>query len=151
MNLNNAISALTGAPTQQLIFDASYRRIVRAVTVEALDLIKRAGHVPSKVGPLPVQYFPTLLALPSALLKLVAGIQVKIDPQARSSMWEDLSQRRLTEVDYLNGEIVRLAESLGTTAPVNQRIIQLIREAETAAKGPPNLSADELWRAVSSH
>ena len=148
MNLSNAVSALTGAPTQELIFDASYRRIVRAVMVEALDLIKRAGHVPSKVGPLPVQLFPTLLALPSALLKVVARIQVKIDPEARSSMWEDLTQRRLTEVDYLNGEIVRLAESLGTTAPINKRIIELVRQAEQAGKGPPNLSADELWRAV---
>jgi len=148
MNLNNAVSALTGAPTQQLIFDASYRRIVRAVTVEALDLMKRAGHVPSKVGPLPVQLFPFMLALPSAILKLVARVQVKIDPTARSSMWEDLSRGRLTEVDYLNGEIVRLAESLGTKAPINERIIELVRDAERAAKGPPNLSADTLWRAI---
>ena len=150
MNLNNAVSALTGAPTQALIFDASYRRIVRAVTVEALDLIKRAGHVPSKVGPLPVQLFPLLLALPSALLKLVARIQVKIDPTARSSMWEDLSRGRLTEVDYLNGEIIRLADSLGTKAPINQRIIELVRDAELRAKGPPNLSADALWQAINA-
>jgi 2-dehydropantoate 2-reductase len=150
MNLNNAVSALTGAPTQQLIFDAKYRRIVRAVTVEALDLIKRAGHVPSKVGPLPVQMFPFMLGLPSALLKIVARVQVKIDPTARSSMWEDLSRGRLTEVDYLNGEIVRLAESLGTKAPVNQRIIELVRDAERAAKGPPNLSADALWQALTT-
>ena len=150
MNLNNAVSALTGAPTQQLIFDASYRRIVRAVTVEALDLIKRAGHVPSRVGPLPVQVFPFMLGLPSSVLKIVARVQVKIDPTARSSMWEDLSRGRLTEVDYLNGEIVRLAESLGTRAPINQRIIDLVREAERADKGPPNLSADALWRAIQS-
>ncbi len=149
MNLNNAVSALTGAPTQQLIFDAAYRRIVRAVSVEALDLIKRAGHVPSKVGPLPVQWLPTMLRLPSSLLKWVARLQLKIDPTARSSMWEDLSRGRLTEVDYLNGEIVKLAESLGTTAPINQRIIGLVHDAERAGKGPPNLSADELWRAIS--
>jgi 2-dehydropantoate 2-reductase len=150
MNLNNAVSALTGAPTQQLIFDASYRRIVRAVTVEALDLIKRAGHVPSKVGPLPVQLFPFLLGLPSALLRIVARAQVKIDPSARSSMWEDLTRGRLTEVDYLNGEIVRLAASIGAKAPINQRIIELVRDAERAAKGPPNMSADALWQAIRS-
>lgn len=150
MNLSNAVSALTGAPTQQLIFDASYRRIVRAVTVEALDLIKRAGHVPGKVGPMPVQMFPFVLGLPSLLLKLVSRVQVKIDPTARSSMWEDLSRGRLTEVDYLNGEIVRLAESLGAKAPINQRIIELVRDAERAAKGPPNLSADMLWQAITA-
>jgi 2-dehydropantoate 2-reductase len=148
MNLNNAVSALTGAPTQQMIFEAPYRRIMRAVSLEALDLIKRAGHVPSKVGPLPVQWLPAMLRLPSGLLRWVARLQLKIDPTARSSMWEDLSRGRLTEVDYLNGEIVRLAESLGTTAPINHRILGLVHDAERAGKGPPNMSADELWRAI---
>jgi hypothetical protein len=69
-------------------------------------------------------------------LKLVARIQVKIDPTARSSMWEDLSRGRLTEVDYLNGEIVRLADSLGTKAPINQRIIELVRDAELRGQRP---------------
>jgi 2-dehydropantoate 2-reductase len=30
---------------------------------------------------------------------------MKIDPEARSSMWEDLQRRRRTEIDYLQGVI----------------------------------------------
>jgi 2-dehydropantoate 2-reductase len=37
-------------------------------------------------------------------------------------------------VDWLNGEIVRLAEKMGHHAPVNARLIALIREAEAGGK-----------------
>ena len=54
---------------------------------------------------------------------------------ARSSMADDLAAGRKTEVDYINGELVRLAEELGTDAPVNRKVVELIRRAEAGA--PP--------------
>ena len=62
----------------------------------------------------------------------------KIDAKARSSMADDLASGRKTEVDYINGELVRLAEKLGADAPINRRIVELIRQAEGgAAPWPP--------------
>jgi 2-dehydropantoate 2-reductase len=61
-------------------------------------------------------------------------------------MWEDLDKRRPTEVDYLNGEIVRLAESCGAQAPINRRAVELIHEVEARGAGSPNLDADTLWQ-----
>jgi len=49
-----------------------------------------------------------------------------IDPLARSSMSDDLAAGRATEVDWINGEVVRLAERLGRTAPVNAHLAALI-------------------------
>ena len=74
---------------------------------------------------------------------------MKIDPEARSSMWEDLSRGRLTEVDHLNGEIVRVAESCGRRAPLNQRMVEIVHDAEKRGSGSPKLTADELWTALS--
>ena len=53
-----------------------------------------------------------------------------IDPLARSSTWEDLQAGRRTEVDALHGAVVELAGRAGQSAPVNARIIELVREAE---------------------
>jgi 2-dehydropantoate 2-reductase len=61
-------------------------------------------------------------------------------------MWEDLVRGRPTEVDHLNGEIVRLAASCGASAPLNQRIVEIVHEAERRAQGSPKLSAEALWR-----
>ncbi len=146
MNLNNAIGALTDAPTKDLIFVADLRRILAAIIRESLGVLKKAGIRPAKLGRIPVHFFPFMLAMPTALLRVVAGAQVKIDPEARSSMWEDLSKGRLTEVDYLNGEIVRLAESCGAEAPLNRRVVEIVHEVEKEGRGSPKLSADALWR-----
>jgi 2-dehydropantoate 2-reductase len=148
MNLNNAVSALTGAPTRDLVFVSSYRRILAAVMGEALAVFRRAKIRPARLGPLPPHVFPIALRLPTPLVRVVARAQLKIDPTARSSMWQDLAAGRLTEVDELNGEIVRLADGCGATAPLNARLVALVHEAERAGKGSPGTSGEELWRAL---
>jgi 2-dehydropantoate 2-reductase len=75
--------------------------------------------------------FPAILRLPDFLFRRLAAKMLAIDPLARTSMWEDLEAGRTTEIDYLNGEVVRLAESLNRTAPVNAKLVELIRQAET--------------------
>jgi 2-dehydropantoate 2-reductase len=86
--------------------------------------------------------------LPTPLLRLVARGQIKIDPEARSSMWDDISKGRITEVEDLNGEIVRLALTCRVDAPLNRRVVEIVQQAEKAHAGSPKLSADALWRAI---
>jgi len=146
LNLNNAVSALTGAPTRELVFDKGYRRILAAVMEEAIGVLHHAGIRPGRLGtPVAVDMFPRVLRLPTPVLRVVARRLIKIDPEARSSMWEDLSRGRATEVEELNGEIVRLAEACGTDAPLNRRMVELVHEAEEQGPGSPRLSADALW------
>lgn len=145
MNLNNAVSALTDRPTPDLLFKKEYRRILAALMGEAIGVLKRSKTRTARVGPLPATLFPHMLRLPTPLLRIAARAQLKVDPEARSSMWEDLTRGRNTEVDELNGEIVRLAESCGTTAPLNQRIVEIVHEVEQKREGSPKMSADALW------
>jgi 2-dehydropantoate 2-reductase len=82
----------------------------------------------ARVGP---TLLPRILRLPDWLFKRVAATMLRIDPEARSSMWEDLQAGRRTEIDYLNGAVVKLALASGRAAPANERIVELIRRAET--------------------
>lgn len=148
VNLNNAVSALSGAPTRQLLLSPGYRRIVAAVVQEALEILRVAGIRPARLRKVPIGLMPRILRLPTPLVRLVTRAQMKVDPEARSSMWEDLTRRRTTEVDFLNGEILRLARQVGAEAPINARIVRLVRRAEAAGAGSPELSADALWSAL---
>jgi len=150
VNLNNAVSALSGAPTQELLRSAGYRRIVAAVMGEGVRVLSAAGIRPAPLRGVPVGLMPRVLRLPDPIVRLITSAQMKVDPEARSSMWEDLSRRRGTEVDYLNGEIVSLAERHGVEAPLNTRIVALVRAAEAAGAGSPGLGADALWAALTS-
>jgi 2-dehydropantoate 2-reductase len=147
VNLNNSINALSGLPLQQQLAQRPYRKIMAACVKEGLRVLKRAGIKPQIDAPLPPSLVPALMSLPNGIFNMVAKKIVAIDPNARSSMWEDLQRGRKTEVDLLNGEIVRLGAQLDVPTPINQRIVDLVKEAEHRG-APPSLAADELERRV---
>lgn len=148
VNLNNAISALTDASIRDMILEASYRSLVRRVVAEGIAVLRSASVPTSSFQGIPLKLFPVLLALPTPVVRLVTRAQLRLDPEARSSMWQDLDQRRETEVEYLNGEIVRIADEYGLPAPLNRRLVELIHEAEGAGRGSPGLSAEALTSAL---
>ncbi|CAN5922097.1 2-dehydropantoate 2-reductase [soil metagenome] len=150
MNLNNAVSALTDRPTKELLFGDGFRRSLAAIMEEAIGVLRQSKTPTARLGPLPIRLFPFILRLPAPLLRVVASAQVKVDAEARSSMWEDLARGRKTEVDYLNGEIVRLAEKTGMKAPLNARVVSLIHDVEERGEGSPKLSAAALWAALTT-
>lgn len=148
INLNNSVSALSDRPTKELILSAGYRKVLSAIIAESLAVLRAANIRPAKLGAIPIGLFPFALSLPTPIVQLVARAQLKIDPEARSSMWEDLTRGRPTEIDWINGEVVRLAENVGASAPLNRLLVDLVHEAERTGKGSPKLSAEELWRAL---
>jgi 2-dehydropantoate 2-reductase len=147
LNLNNAVNALSGLALKSQLSQRAYRRCLALLIAEALDVLRAAGIRPARIARVGPQLLPSILRLPDALFKRVAATMLKIDPEARSSMWQDLQAGRLTEVDYLNGAIVRLAESLARDAPANRRMTALIHAAEQGKLQP--WSGAALYRALS--
>ncbi|MGH3738516.1 MAG: 2-dehydropantoate 2-reductase [Micromonosporaceae bacterium] len=146
LNLNNAVNALSGLPLKRQLSQRPYRRCLALAQAEALRLLDAAGVRPAKLTPLPPQWIPTLLGLPDRIFARAAGRMLAIDPLARSSMWEDLQAGRATEVDFLNGEVVALAERWGLPAPVNAKLVTLVRDAE--AGGRRDWTGAELYAAL---
>jgi len=50
--------------------------------------------------------------------------------QNRSSMGQDVDNRRRTEIDFINGAIVREGKALGIPTPVNMTLTYLIKTIE---------------------
>lgn len=134
LNLNNPVNALSNLPLKAQLSQRAYRRCLALAQREGLALLQRAGIVPAQLTALPPAWLPRVLALPDAVFRLVAQRMLAIDPLARSSMWEDLQAQRPTEVDWINGEIVRLAQGLGLAAPVNARLVDLVHAAEQGGR-----------------
>ena len=137
INLNNAVNALSGRTLIEELKQRDYRRVFAASMREGLDLLKRAEIEPATVGPVAPGRCRGSSARPTGCSTTFFLKRWKIDAKARSSMADDLAAGRKTEVDYINGELVRLAERLQRDAPVNRAIVELIRKAEAGAKPLP--------------
>ena len=134
LNLNNPVNALSGLPLKAELSQRAYRQCLALLISETLMVLQRADIEPAKVARIGPKLLPWLLRLPDFLFVRVAAAMLRIDEEARSSMWDDLHLGRRTEVDYLNGAVVKLAHSIGLDAPANERIIALIRQAEAGQK-----------------
>ncbi|MDB5501997.1 MAG: 2-dehydropantoate 2-reductase [Tardiphaga sp.] len=143
VNLNNALNALSGLPLRTQLAQHEWRRLFADQMAEGLAVLKAEGIRPVSPTPIPAGLTPHLLRLPNGLFNALLGRTMKIDANARSSMWEDLQRGRRTEVDYLQGVIVQLAAQHGIDAPLARRVMALVKDAE-AGGGSPGLTAAQI-------
>jgi 2-dehydropantoate 2-reductase len=70
-----------------------------------------------------------------------------VDGPLGGSSWQSLARGSGSiETDYLNGEIVRIARSSGVSAPINEGLQRLARQAAAERRAPGSLTAAELRR-----
>jgi 2-dehydropantoate 2-reductase len=148
VNLNNAINALSGLPLREQLAKRDWRKLFADQIAEGLMAVRAEGIHPVSPTPVPLSWTPHLLRLPDALFAIALAPAMKIDPQARSSMWEDLERRRRTEIDYLQGVVTEIADRRGLRVPLSRRIVALIRDAEAACQGSPRLTVEQIRAGV---
>jgi 2-dehydropantoate 2-reductase len=144
VNLNNALNALADLPLRQQLSQRAWRVLFADQMAEGLAAIRAEGIKPVSSTPIPAGWTPHMLRLPDALFGALLGRTMKIDPEARSSMWEDLQRGRRTEIDYLQGVITAIADRHGLQVPLSRRIVALIKSAEASGKGSPRLTPDQI-------
>jgi 2-dehydropantoate 2-reductase len=109
----NAISALAQAPYAQLAAQPEIRDVQQAVVREVVAVAAAAG---------------VRLDLEAAL-QAMARIAVAM-PGQLSSTAQDVARGKPTEIDHLNGFVVRRGRALGVPTPVNQTLHALVRLLE---------------------
>lgn len=139
INLNNALNALSGMTLVDQLMNHTWRRLMADQMSEALAVLKAAGHPVASTTPLPAWMTPHILRLPTSLFTKIAARMLTIDPSARTSMAYDLSAGRPTEIDSLQGEIMRLGRETGVPTPLCTRVSDLIKHSPDTS-----LSADQI-------
>ncbi len=145
LNLNNALNALADLPLRRQLSSRPWRRLFADQLAEGFGCDPRRGHQAGLADADPGWHgCRRCCACRTRSSKPLLGRTMKIDPEARSSMWEDLKHGRRTEIDYLQGVITEIAERRGLEAPLSRRIVELIRQAERDAKGSPGLTPEQV-------
>lgn len=122
----------------EALADRQWRRHVgREILEECLETFRRAGIQPRRISGTPsldqLRRGLSAFDLPIFGAGLETAVRRVYDKKPIIfSLFQDLKQGKTTEVDYINGEIVRLAEKHGLEAPYNARVVQLVHELERA-------------------
>ena len=130
LNLNNALNAVADQPIKTQLENRKLRRLYAAAQREWLQVATAEGVELGQFTAVKPAWMPIILSLPNWLFLRLAKAMLDIDPHARSSMWEDISQGRKTEIEFLNEAVVRRGEKVGLDMPVNRKISSLIHSLE---------------------
>ncbi|HZB85057.1 MAG TPA: 2-dehydropantoate 2-reductase, partial [Gaiellaceae bacterium] len=110
----NPVGALTRLTHGQVCEDESLRRLVSGLVDEG-KAVARAQEI-------------DLDADPEELIDYAARPDVAYGHKA--SMLQDVEARRQTEIDYLNGGIVRFGREHGVPTPLNEALVALVKGLE---------------------
>jgi 2-dehydropantoate 2-reductase len=147
VNLNNALPALCDASFKELYRDRFLRSLAVGLMREGLAVAQRLGirleSLPGTSVPLVrlVAYLPAALAGAVAARK-AAGIETHWP--LKGSTWQSVARAKPTEIEYLNGEIVRLGRELQVPTPLNERVVALVQRV---AAGRRHLDARQIEQA----
>lgn len=113
----NALTAITGLNNGRLIEFEWTSRILKDAVTEAVKVAKR-------------KRIKLIFDDPLGKVESVCEATAK----NISSMLQDRLKEKKTEIDFINGVIVRQAQSLGIPAPVNQVLYELVKTIEATYK-----------------
>lgn len=109
---SNPVGALTGLTHGRVCEDQALRRLVSGLIAEGLAVATAQGI--ADVGDV------------EALIDHAADVAY----DHKASMLQDMQASRATEIDFLNGAIVRFGRELGVPAPLNETIVALVKGVE---------------------
>jgi 2-dehydropantoate 2-reductase len=109
-----ALCAITGLPYGKLYAVPEVEATALAAVAEAMAVAKASG----------VQLTTTDPQQP--WLKAAAGLP----PEFKTSMLQSLEKGSVTEIDFINGAVVRQGEKYGIPTPVNQTLVACIKGIE---------------------
>jgi 2-dehydropantoate 2-reductase len=109
----NALSAITQLPYGRMIAGPGIRDVMRDVVEETLAIAKASG-----------------VAMAPGMLERTYKIADAM-PTQFSSTAQDLARGRPTEIEHLNGFVVRRGAALGVPTPANRALYALVRLLES--------------------
>jgi 2-dehydropantoate 2-reductase len=112
----NALSAITQLPYGKLIRGPGIRDTMRDVVEEALAVARASG----------IAMAPDMLARTWNIAEAM--------PTQYSSTAQDLARGKPTEIDHLNGYVVRRGEALGVPTPANRALHALVKLLESGTR-----------------
>lgn len=133
VNFNNCIPALTGKSMQETFADMDLCRLSILLLREGVAIVQKSGVHPVSLPQFPAERIYGLVNMP---LDQAAGIINKTltglsKEPLYGSILQSIMRGRASEIDYINGEVVRMAR---LSAPLNAKMVEMVHQVEERKK-----------------
>jgi len=136
INANNCLPAIVGKSIQETFCHIPLCKISVRIWQEGLDLVTKANIALSSLPTFPVERLSQLVVMPlDESAKIFSTIMLNLSKEPLyGSILQSIRRKRPSEIDYINGEFVNLAASIGQKAPLNERLVQMVHDVEKSGK-----------------
>lgn len=136
INLNNCIPAILGLSMQEAFADINVAKLAIKLNKEAFNVVKSSD---IELADLPTYPLARLEGLVSMDIERAAGIFSKVMASLSKeplygSILQSIKSGKPSEINYINGEIVKIASENNLKAPLNSKIVELIHRVEGSKK-----------------
>jgi 2-dehydropantoate 2-reductase len=145
--LNNALNTLSGSTLRNGFLQRDYRLAFATLIGEGLSVAKAKGIKMGKFNGRSPTLLKMILKLPDHIYQILMDRLVKIDAKARSSMLDDLEAGRTSEIEYLQGEIVRQGTALNVDISANSNVLKAVKKAFRFGTSP-SLSGSDILKLI---
>lgn len=136
VNFNNCIPALIGKSMQETFADMDFCRLSVLLLKEALPIVQDANIKLVSLPQFPVERVVGLASMP---VEQAAGIIHKTltslsKEPLYGSILQSILRGKVSEIDFINGEVVAVASAMRQDAPLNRKVVRLVHTVEETGK-----------------
>ncbi len=132
LNANNCLPALLGKSMQETFKNISICRISLRIWQEGWELVSKAGIKMASLPNFSLERITQLISLPpDTSARIFSDIMTNLSKAPLyGSILQSIWRGRPSEIDYINGEFINLAVSIGQSAPLNKKLVQMVHSVE---------------------
>ncbi len=130
--MSNSVDAMTGLTLGEYAKSYRVRRIAAKILKEALQTVEAAGIELEELPGIPIASFKRIIRMPTPIAAVVLkfALTSKGSSDIITSTLQSIRKGKRTEIDYINGEFVKLGREIGVPTPYNSKVVELIHEIE---------------------
>jgi 2-dehydropantoate 2-reductase len=138
--MGNGLSACTGLPGAQIVQSEPLRRFATRLGSEAIRVGQALGYSLEEILHLPPETIARAGEGDAAAIEVADAQRLKdtarVSGEQRPSMGQDMMKGRRTEIEFLNGYVVREGEKIGQPCRANAALTDIVTRVEKGELKP---------------
>ncbi len=136
VNFNNCIPALIGKSMQETFADKDFCRLSVMLLKEGLNVVQNAKVEMESLPTFPVDRVLGLAKMPTEqAVEIIHKTLTNLSKEPLyGSILQSIMRKKSSEIDFINGEVVVMANNLRMESSANRKIVKLVHEVEESGK-----------------